>query len=298
MHILSANDLSLNDINKIFLIADQISSGKSFKVKKFLTLFFEKPSTRTRLSFEVAIARLGGSSSYIDSSTTHMSRGESIEDTSKILGLYSDFIAARLYNHKDIKTMAEYSSAQVINSLTDLEHPTQALADVYTMKKYKKLKSGKVAFIGDIAANTANSLMLVASKFGMKISLIGPKKYNPNSGIIKIAEENNKDFNINITDSIKEGVKDADFIYTDTFVSMGQEVEAENRKKLFAPYQLNSSVLKIAPSAKVMHCLPAHRGEEITSDILDGKQSIVWEQARNKLIINEALLVFISSNKK
>ncbi|MGC8572142.1 MAG: ornithine carbamoyltransferase [Candidatus Micrarchaeia archaeon] len=299
MHILSANDLTFDNINKIFSIADQIRLGKTFKVKKFLTLFFEKPSTRTRLSFEAAIARLGGLSSYVDPSTTHRIRGESIEDTSRIIGMYSDFIAARLYEHKDIETMAKYSSAQVINALTDLEHPTQALSDIYTMKRYKKLKDSKLVFIGDIATNTANSLIILASKFNISMSLVGPKDYNPNNSIIKIAEENNKNFNIDITDSIKEGLKGADFIYTDTFVSMGEERDAEKRKKMFAPYQLNSEVLNNAPSAKIMHCLPAHRGEEITSDVLDGKQSIVWEQAMNKLIINEALLIFLSkSNKK
>ena len=292
MHFLSASDLSVKDIEEIFSIADLIRENKKrFKVDKFATLFFEKPSTRTRLSFEVAISKLGGSSSYIDPQTTHRSRGETLEDTARILGMYSDFVIARMYKHSDLNIIAENSEAIVINALTDLEHPTQALADVYTMRMFKNLKNAKISFIGDIATNTANSLMIVASRLGAKVRLVGPKGYMANKDMLKLSNEDN----ITITDSIKEGVSNADFIYTDTFVSMGEEKEAAKRRKLFMKYQLNSSVLKLASeNARVMHCLPAHRGEEITKEVIDGKQSIVWEQARNKLLLNMALIVFLS----
>ncbi|MGC8649111.1 MAG: ornithine carbamoyltransferase [Candidatus Micrarchaeia archaeon] len=295
MHLLSASDLSISDVNKIFSIADMLAENKKhIKLNKFITLFFEKPSTRTRLSFEVAIAKLGGSSAYIDPQTTHRSRGETLEDTARIIGMYSDFIAARMYRHSDLKIIADNSEAIVINALTDLEHPTQALADVYTMRMFKKnLKNTKLAYIGDIASNTANSLMILASKLGIKVNLIGPEYYPVNKDILNISNKQN----IKITNSIKEGVIDIDFIYTDTFVSMGQEAEALERKKLFMKYQLNDSVLKLAgKNVKVMHCLPAHRGEEITKEVLDGKQSIIWQQAKNKLLINMALIVFLSAH--
>jgi ornithine carbamoyltransferase len=295
MHLLSASDLSIDDINKIFSIADIIAENKrKFRVNKFISLFFEKPSTRTRLSFEVAISKLGGSSTYIDPQTTHRSRGETLEDTAHIIGMYSDFIVARMYKHSDLKIIADNSEAIVINALTDLEHPTQALADIYTMRMFNKdLKNTKFAFIGDIASNTANSLIILASKLGIKLNLIGPENYPVNKNIINLSNRQN----IKITNSIKEGVKGIDFIYTDTFVSMGQEAETLKRKKLFIKYQLNDSVLKLAgKNVKVMHCLPAHRGEEITKEVLEGKQSIVWQQARNKLIINMALIIFLSAH--
>ncbi len=292
------DDLSKDQISRIFEIADDLKSGTAtiaLKTGAILAMFFEKPSTRTRVSFEAAITQLGGHGIYIDSRTTQHSRGESWSDTGKMLSSYVDFIAARLYNHSDIVELANNSTVPVINALTDLEHPTQALTDLYTIYEVKnRLKGLKIAFIGDIAANTANSLMLAGVKMNMSISLVGPKGYMPNERYFTKAREYGM---VDVYNDIKEGVADADVLYTDTFVSMGQENDTEKRLKLFAPYQLNSKVLGYAKSdAVVMHCLPAHRGEEITADVIDGPRSIVFRQAKNKLLIAKAVLLYLSEN--
>jgi len=296
MNFISVADLSKEEISEIFNIADELKHRKvevALKEDAVAALIFEKPSTRTRVSFEVAMAQLGGHSIYIDSRTSQLSRGESIADTAKVLSGYVDFIIARLYKHDDILELANNATVPVINALTDLEHPCQALSDLYTIQEVKKkLRGLKLAFVGDIAANTANSLMLAGAKMGMEIALVGPKNYMPNTFYFTKAREYSK---VDIYNNIREGVSDADVIYTDTFVSMGQEAEAEERKKLFAPYQVNKTLVSYAKKdAIVMHCLPAHRGEEITSDILDGPQSIVWQQAKNKLLVEKAILLYLS----
>jgi ornithine carbamoyltransferase len=296
MNILSINDLSKEDILKIFDIADNLRDNKeqtSLRENSTLALFFEKPSTRTRTSFEAGIAQLGGKGIYIDANTSQRSRGESFADIGRMLSSYCDFIAARLYKHDDIVEMAENSTVPVINALTDLEHPTQALVDMYTVNSHiKNFRDVKIAFVGDIATNTANSLMLAATKLGARMVLVGPKDYSPNSIYFNKAREHGL---IYVYDDVKEGLEGANIIYTDTFVSMGQEAEAEKRKELFKDYQVNSKLLEYADaSALVMHCLPAHRGEEITSEVIDGPKSIVWEQAKNKMLIAKALLLFLS----
>lgn len=297
MHLLSSDDLSKDAMSKIFEIADSISAGSesaSIKEHAVLALFFEKPSTRTRMSFEAAMAQLGGHAIYIDPNTTQRSRGETIADTARMFSSYCDLIAARLYKHTDLVEMAANSKVPVINALTDLEHPTQALADLYTIRTHKKgLKGVKIAFVGDTATNTANSLMLTASKLGCEVLLVGPKQCVPSSRYVNRAREYSR---VTITDSIEDGLERADIIYTDTFVSMGQEGEAQERKELFAPYQLNAKAMGYAKKdALVMHCLPAHRGEEITSDVLDGPRSIVWEQAKNKMLLNKAAIIYLLS---
>ncbi len=301
MNLLSSDDLSREQINKIFSIADHISDGKeelALADNATMALLFEKPSTRTRLSFEVAMAQLNGSAFYIDRHTSQLSRGETIADTAKVLGSYCDFIAARLFKQSDLVELAENAvGVPVINALTDIEHPTQALADLYTIKEFKgSIKNMEIAFIGDIATNTANSLMLTAAKLGANVTLIGPKGYMPNSTYVNKAKEYSK---TRVTSSLVEGLEGADIIYTDTYVSMGEEKYAEKRRKLFSGYQVNAKVVSMAKKdAKVMHCLMAHRGEEITSEVLDGPQSIVWTQARNKLLLNKAIILFLSENTK
>ncbi|OJI07747.1 MAG: ornithine carbamoyltransferase [Candidatus Micrarchaeum sp. ARMAN-1] len=295
MNILSINDLSREDMLKIFEIADNLKENKeqtSLRENSTLAIFFEKPSTRTRTSFEAGIAQLGGKGIYIDAATTQRSRGESYSDIGKMLSSYCDFIAARLYKHDDIVEMAESSSVPVINALTDLEHPTQALVDMYTMNSHiKNFKDISIAFVGDIATNTANSLMLAATKLNSRISLVGPKDYMPNNAYFNKAREHGL---VYVYDNPKEGLDGANIIYTDTFVSMGQESEAEKRRETFKDYQVNSKLLEYAdPEALVMHCLPAHRGEEITAEVIDGPRSIVWEQAKNKLLIAKAVLLFL-----
>lgn len=295
MNLLSINDLSLSDINSIYKIAGQLKSGKIKKLKKslILALLFEKPSTRTRVSFESAIMRLGGNSIYIDAKTTQLSRGEPLKDTARILGMYVDMVAARLFKQEDLLEIAKYSAVPVINALTDLEHPTQSLADLYTIKENKKNAKGlKIAFVGDIAANTANSLMLCATKLGASVILIAPKEWPANKQYLNKARVHG---NVEITSSMEDGLSDADVIYTDTFVSMGDENNAAYREKALMPYQLNGKTMKHAKKGSVvMHCLPAHRGEEITDEVLEGPQSIVWKQAENKMLIEQAIIVYLS----
>lgn len=296
MNFISSDDFSKSQINEVFAVADKLSRGRGesfIKEHAVMALLFEKPSTRTRVSFEVAMTQLGGNAIYIQKEHIQMSRGETIEDTAKALSTYCDFIAARLYSHSDMVKIGGNSVVPVINALTDLEHPTQALADMYTVRSHKSdLRSTRIAFVGDIAANTANSLMLTAAKLGSSIALVGPKGYPPNSAYFNKAREYGT---VDVFDSFDEGLEGADFVYTDTFVSMGQEADADNRRKLFKEYILTDSALDFAtPDTLVMHCLPAHRGEEITAEVLDGPRSIVWEQARNKLLIEKALIIYLS----
>ena len=299
MNLLSADQLSKEQINKILSLADAIKTNKeeiAIKEHSVLSLFFEEPSTRTRVSFEVAMAQLGGHAIYLDAQETQARRGESLTDTARVLSGYSDFIAARIRKHKDLLKFAENSKVPVINALSDLEHPTQALADVYTIKEYKNsIKGVKIAFVGDIASNTANSLMLVAAQLGAEISLVSPRDYLPNMLYFNRAREYGK---VKIFDEISKGVEDADVVYTDTFVSMGEEENAAEREALFAPYQVNDALLSYAsPDVIVMHCLPAHRGKEITANVIDGPKSVVFRQAENKLLLNKAILLYISQRE-
>ncbi len=259
-----------------------------------MALIFEKPSTRTRLALEVAMTQLGGTPIYMDLQSSQMKRWEGISDTAKVISSYCDFIAARMYLQSELEEFAKSSSVPVINALTDLEHPVQALADLYTIKQHAgNIRDTKIAFIGDITANTANSLMLTAAKLGAEMSLIGPQEY-PNIVYFNKAREYSK---VHSYTSIESGMEDVDIIYCDAWVGIGQEGDAENRRKLFAPYQLNAQALSYAPKgALVMHCMPAHRGEEITADVLDGQRSIIWEQAKNVLLMAKAVLLFLSEN--
>lgn len=299
MNLLSSMDLSKESIRDIFKLADNLNSGKeelALKEEAVVALFFEEPSTRTRVSFEAAVAQLGATAIYIDAHTSQIVRGEALADTAKVLSSYCDFIAVRINDHDQLMTIAQNSSVPVINALTSLEHPTQALADCYTIFKSKgNLNNLRIAFIGDIAQNTANSLMLTAVQMGAKISLVGPKDCKPNTLYLNKGREYGE---VDVFDSIEEGLEGADIVYTDTFVSMGDEADAAQRKQMFAPYQLNEKALSYAKKdALVMHPLPAHRGEEITADVLDGPRSIVWDQAKNKLVIEKAIILYLSEDK-
>ncbi len=281
----------------IFEMADSAAQKKNIDVLKgrTLALLFTLPSTRTRLSFSVAMTHLGGSAIYIDEHSSQMKRGETIADTTRMINSYCDFIAVRTKEHKMLLEIASNATVPVINALTMQEHPTQALTDMYTILKHKNKEKLCIAMLGDIAQNTFNSLMIVATKLGAEVHLIGPKGFNPDQKYVSMASRYGT---VKVYDSIKEGVAGADIVYTDTFTSMGTESEAETRRKLFAPYQVNDKLLSYAkPDALVMHPLPAHRGEEITSEVLDGSKSIAWEQARNKLAIAQAVLLFLSEKR-
>lgn len=296
MNLLGMDDLDKQDIKKIFKLADGLISGKErlmLREHATIALLFTEPSTRTRVSFEVAIAQLGGHAIYIDGKSSQLSRGESLQDTARMLSQYCDFIAIRTLSHTSLEEFAASASVPVINALTSKEHPTQALADIYTIMKAKgDLKGIRIALVGDIAQNTFNSIMIGASKMGAEISLIGPGGSRPDEHSYGLACTYG---DVYVYDDISEGLLGADVIYTDTFVSMGDDADATVRRRRFAPYQVNQKALSHAKDdAIVMHPLPAHRGEEITDEVIDGKHSIVWAQALNKLYLEKAILLYMS----
>ncbi|MHB1830678.1 MAG: ornithine carbamoyltransferase [Candidatus Micrarchaeaceae archaeon] len=301
MNLISSMDLSPAQIRRLFQLSDSLkdrSKRPLSRMRPILSLLFEKSSTRTRVSFESAMIQLGGDSIYLDARTSQIARGETIADTARVLSSYVDIIAARMGKQKDIEELARYSSVPVINALTDLEHPCQALSDIYTIRQaFGKVEGLHIAFVGDIATNTANSLMITAAKMGADVSLIGPDGCKPNMHYVNEAIKNSS--LVEISNDLEGGLQGCDVVYTDTFVSMGEEGDAARRRKMFAKYQVNERVLKYAKkSARVMHCLPAHRGEEITSDVLDGKQSIVWQQAANKMLVEKAILLYLLNNEE
>ncbi len=257
---------------------------------KTLAMVFEKASTRTRVSFEAGMTQLGGHAIFFDFTTSQLSRGETMHDTAKTLGRYVQIIMARLYKHTDLLEIAAHAGVPVINALTDEEHPCQALSDLQTMKEHGKLKAGaKFAFVGDCGNNMANSLMLACTKAGMEVALVCPKGYPPKEKYLKEAKKYGK---VELCNDPAQGVKDADVIYTDTWISMGLEDEKAERTKAFMPFQGNDALLAHAKKdCIVMHCLPAHRGVELTNEVIDGKHSVVWDQAENRLHMQKAIML-------
>ncbi len=295
MDFLSINDLSKDQIGEIFGIASDLfrgSSSRHIPSHTAVVLLFEKPSTRTHVSFAVAVEQLGGAAIYVDAKTTQMSRGEPLSDTARVLSRYANLIVMRTFEQAKLEDLAKFSSVPVINALSDLEHPTQALADLYTvLQKKRKFEGLKLACIGDIQNNTFNSLMLAATKMGIEVSLVGPAGVKPIESVFAAASEQGK---ISVHSDVEGGLSGADIIYTDTFVSMGQEGDAEARKRLFAPYILDGKALAYAkPDAIVMHPLPAHRGEEIMDGVIEGAQSVVFDEAENKLLLAKAIILFL-----
>ena len=301
--ILSMADLSTNEIGLILMLAGKLKReqrrGKSrpFLRGKTLGMIFQKPSTRTRVSFEVGMYQLGGDAVYLGASDIQLSRGETIEDTAKTLSLYLDCIMARVYNHKDVQTLARYASVPVINGLSDSFHPCQILADLMTIQEHKKkLKGLRLAWLGD-GDNVCNDLMLGCAKTGISMTAACPKGYEPLEEIVQLAKAEGKKTGVDIAitnDSIS-AVRDADIIATDTFISIGKEGERTAREATFLPnYQVNKDIMKLAKvDAIFMHCLPAKRGMEVTADVIDGKWSVVWQEAENRLHTQKALLCLL-----
>ncbi len=296
--LISIKDLTRKDIELIFHVADQLKQSSSEYLKnKSLAMIFEKPSTRTRVSFEVAMTQLGGKAIDLTKNKLQASRGESIKDTAKVLSHYVDAIMARLYSHQQLIDMAKYSSVPVINGLTDLLHPCQALSDLYTIRNtFGSLDNVKLAYAGDGSSNVCHSLMYACYKLGVKMSVAAPRFYKPKKQIIK--DTHNQ---IEVTSSMKKALAGANIIYTDTWVSMGQESEARKRLSIFKKYQINKYAMKMALSKTgmkknktyFMHCLPAHRNYEVTDDVIDSRQSIVYEQAENRLHVQKAILYLL-----
>ena len=301
--LLSVSDLSAHELAGLL---DRMKSLKpAIKRRDALSdlrgivvgMLFEKPSTRTRTSFEVATVRLGGFPVYLAAEELQTSRGEPIKDTARILGSYLDVIVGRVYSHETLTAMAAFSGVPVLNGLSDLEHPTQVISDLFTISETKgRLKGLTLAFIGD-GDNVCNSLLLGASLMGMNMVAACPSGYAPNPDVLRRAEENAKrsGSTVRVVDDPKEAAVDSDVLYTDVWVSMGEEKEASRRMRAFRGFQINSEMLKLASKdAVVMHCLPAHRGLEITDDVIEGKQSVVWRQAENKLYGAAVALDFVT----
>ncbi len=300
-HFLSIGDYTPEEIRFILGVAKQMkeryySGERVIPVLKgkHLLLVFEKPSTRTRISFEVAMKELGGDVIALTSREMQVSRGETLADTARVISRYVDGVAARVYSHKSLVELAKYSSIPVINALSDLEHPMQALGDMLTILEKKGRVMGlKIAFLGDGADNVLHSLMLAAAKLGASVWIGTAKGYEPNPEILKVAmeEAQARDAEIVVTHDPVEAIKDADVVYTDVWVSMGQEAEKERRLKDLSPYQVNKELMMRAKRDTIfMHCLPAHRGYEVTDDVIDGPWSVVWDQAENRLHAQKAVL--------
>lgn len=264
---------------------------------KTLAMIFEKPSLRTRVSFETGIFQLGGHGIYLSPADIGLGKRESIADVAKTLDRMCDIIMARVFEHEKVTELAKYSSVPVINGLSDLEHPCQALADFFTiLEKKGKLEGLKLAFIGD-GNNVAHSLMLLAAKVGTNFAIACPEGYEPCCDVLEAAKAFAKETGatIEIVRDAKEAAKDADVVYTDVWASMGQEAEAEERAKIFAPYQVNAELMKHAkPDAIFEHCLPAHRGYEVTDEVVDSPQSVVFDEAENRLHVQKAVMALVA----
>ncbi|OED30823.1 ornithine carbamoyltransferase [Methanosphaera sp. WGK6] len=295
--LLSMTDAK-DQIKTILDIASDLKSGKITEKPlkdKYLGMIFEKSSTRTRVSFEVGMHQLGGTPLYLSSKDLQLNRGEPIPDTARVLSRFLDCIMIRAKKHENVEELADYASIPIISGLTDKEHPCQAFADLLTIKEYKGDYNRKLVFIGD-GNNVCNSLLLASAYVGMDMVVACPEGYEPDKEIYELAKEEAKKTNANISieHNIHEAVKDADVLYTDVWVSMGDEEEQEERERIFKPYQINKQLLSEAKEdAIVMHCLPAIRDQEITDDVMTSSQSAIWDQAENRLHAQKAILYTI-----
>jgi ornithine carbamoyltransferase len=299
---LSIYDLSLEEINLIFRVAEELKSDRKigkphpYLQGKTLGMIFQKSSTRTRVSFEVGMYQLGGNALYLNGNDIQLGRGETIADTAQVLSRYVDGIMIRTFSHQEVEELAHYASVPVINGLTDLLHPCQIMADLFTIKEKKgTLKGLKLAYIGD-GNNVAHSLLYGCSKVGMDISIASPEGYKPDSRIVEQASQLAKSngSRVLITEDPVEAAQGADVFYTDVWASMGQESEQAERMKVFAGYQVNSQLLTHGqPDPIFLHCLPAHRGEEVTGEVIDGPYSAVFDEAENRLHVQKAIMALL-----
>ncbi len=296
--LLSIKDLSLADIEAILKLSEKLKKNKNKFSRvlsgKTLALIFQKPSNRTRVSFQVGMYQLGGNSLYLSPQEINLGVRESIRDVARTLSRYVDGIVIRTFEHKNCLDMAAVASVPVINGLSDFSHPCQGLADIFTIKeKLKKLKDITLAYVGD-GNNVCNSLLFAAAKTGMNINVASPKGYSPSEEVVKLslAIAGDTGSRIKITEDPFSAVRDAQVVYTDVWASMGQEEEINKRKIIFKDFQINAKLLANAsPEVLVMHCLPAHRGEEIADEVMDSGNSIVFDQAENRMHVQKAILI-------
>lgn len=298
--LLKMDDLSKEDILEILNLADQLKYELKHNIPhkhlegKTLGMIFEKSSTRTRVSFETGMYQLGGNALFLSSRDLQIGRGEPIEDTARVLSRFIQGIMIRTYSQEEVEKLASYSSIPIINGLTDLEHPCQVLADLMTIREYKNVLEGlNVCYIGD-GNNMAHTLIIGTLKVGMNLSIASPKDYMVNQEYITRGNELAaiEASNFNVYTDPKEAIKDADVILTDVWASMGQEDEAEKRAKSFVGFQINDELMKLAkPNAIVLHCLPAHRDEEITAEVLEAHSDEIFDESENRLHAQKAVLV-------
>lgn len=299
---IALEDYSPEDIESILKLAQQLKKDphkKSNLLKgKSIALIFQKPSNRTRVSFETGIFQLGGNAIYLAPDDISLGKREPTADIARTLSRYVGGIVARVFDHQDLVELSKFSNVPVINALSDLSHPCQALADILTVKeKFGKLKGIKMAYIGD-GNNMSNSLMIAAAKVGMHMFIATPKGYEPNADYVKKVQVSAKvtGARITLTHDPKEAAKGSDVLYTDTWVSMGQEEETKRRLKDFDGYQIDTDLAALASRNHIfMHCLPAHRGQEVSADVIDGKHSVVFDEAENRLHVQKAVMVFLFS---
>ena len=303
--LLCIHDLSTEEVLLILDVAKKLKKMQKLGVPhefckgKTLAMMFSKASTRTRVSFETGFHQLGGHAIYLNDRDSQIGRGEPIRDTARVLSRMVDGIMIRTFSHDSVIELAGFASIPVINGLTDLLHPCQALTDLLTIEEQLgSLKGRKLVYVGD-GNNMAHSLMYACAKVGMDMVCASPKGYQPDPMVLKQAQEDaaQTGCTISVEEDIAKAVKGADVLYTDVWTSMGQEAEREIRLKALHDYQINSELLKAAnPGAIVLHCLPAHRGEEITEEVLEGPQSFVWDQAENRLHTQKAIMVLLMSD--
>ena len=304
--LLSIHDLSVEEVEAILALAEELKAMQKAGIEhrvlagKTLGMIFEKSSTRTRVSFEVGMYQLGGQALFLSNRDLQIGRGEPIKDTARVLSRYLDGVMIRTFEHEKAEEFAKYADIPVINALTDLLHPCQALTDLLTIREHKgkNLKGLKIAYVGD-GNNMTHSLMYAAAKVGMNFAAATPEGYEPNAEVVANAKTDAAatGATVTITHNPMEAVAGADVIVTDTWASMGQEAEHEERKKIFAPYQINGDLLAAADKrAIVMHCLPAYRGEEITDDVMEAFSDVIFDEAENRLHTQKAIMALLMAD--
>jgi ornithine carbamoyltransferase len=304
-HLLSLKDYAREDIEEVFDLAGQVKADPhaygGVLQGKTLAMIFQKPSTRTRVSFEVGMFELGGHALYLGADQIQLQRGESVADTAKVLSRFVDGIMARVFSHQDVLDLAKHGSVPVINGLSDLLHPCQALADYFTLRERRGGLDGlKMAYVGD-GNNVCHELMFGAVKLGMAMSAGCPEGYQPNQLILKSAAREAQKLGSpvpEVTEDPMTAVAGADVVYTDVWTSMGQEEEAEARVQAFQGFMVTPEMMAAAnPDAVFMHCLPAHRGEEVAAEVIDGPQSVVFDEAENRLHVQKAVMMLLMSEQ-
>jgi ornithine carbamoyltransferase len=303
-HFLSQTDLAPSEVRAVFDLAAALKAERCTDrlPGRSLVMFFEKASTRTRLSFEIGMTQLGGHAVYLDRESSQLSRGESIADTARVVSRYADLMMARVNSHSTVVDLAAYAGIPVINGLSDEEHPCQSMTDIFTVREHKgSLEGLRIAYVGDGKNNVTHSLLLAAAQMGISIAVGSPPGLQPVDPVVKAARASAKKAgsSVEVTDDAREAVAGADVVYTDVWVSMGREGDAQERRAILAPYQVNDQLVSLAkPDFIFMHCLPAHIGEEVTADVAYGPHSVIFDQAENRLHVQKALMLFLLDSVK